>query len=246
MTQNGITRREFLRRGLLGLSVVAAWRPANRLRHATGKDVASHGERETRGLSADHSVASSSDLRATPSAAVRLALSEHEHATVAAIAAIIVPTDDDPGATEADVDGYVDRKVSGDAAHRQLYAEGVRWIDETSGKLFGNGQLFGRGMRFVDLSLEKQTEVLRAAEETLNMRLRPVTAIWARAWRKVQKTYDDLFGLGAGANFFRFVREDTMAGFYTNPVSWSMLAYIGPPQPRGYAHYEDCPVQARR
>jgi hypothetical protein len=151
-----------------------------------------------------------------------------------------VPTDQDPGATEADVAGYVDRKASADAAHRQLYAEGVRWIDEASAKLFGKGK------RFLDLSLEKQTEVLEAAEETLNMRLRPVTAIWARAWRKVQKTYDDFFGLGAGSRFFRFVREDTLAGFYTSPVSWAMLAYAGPPQPRGYPHYEDCPVQARR
>ncbi|HUW08917.1 MAG TPA: hypothetical protein VM537_04265, partial [Anaerolineae bacterium] len=90
------------------------------------------------------------------------------------------------------------------------------------------------------------TEVLQAAEETLNIRLRPVTTVWARGWRKVRKTYDDLFGLGAGSSFFRFIREDTLAGFYTNPVSWSMLAYIGPPQPRGYPHYEDCPVEARR
>ena len=239
MTQNRITRREFLRRGLLGLSVVAGWRPANRLGQTTGKTIGGRDEKETRGLSADHPVSSSPNLRASPSATVRLALSEHEHATVAAIAAIIVPTDNDPGATEADVAGYMDRKVSVDAAERKRYAEGVRWMDEASGKLFG------RGMRFVDLNLEQQTEVLQAAEETLNMRLRPVTTLWARGWRKVQKTYDDLFGLGAGASFFRLVREDTMAGFYTNPVSWSVLAYIGPPQPRGYPHYEDCPVQAR-
>jgi len=240
MIQNRITRREFLRRGLLGLSAVAAWRPAKRLGQATGKTIGGHGETGTREVSLDHPVSSSTDLRASPSAALRSALSEHEHATVAAIAAIIVPTDDDPGATEADIAGYVDRKLSVDAAERQRYAEGVRWMDGASGKLFGNGA------RFVDLNLGQQTEVLRAAEETLNMRLRPVTSIWGRAWRKVQKTYDDLFGLGEGAKFFRFVREDTMAGFYTNPISWSMLAYIGPPQPRGYPHYEDCPPQARR
>jgi hypothetical protein len=240
MTQNRITRREFLRRGLLGLSVVAGWRPANRWGQTTGKAIGGHGEEDTGDLTLYHPPASTSDLQAVPSAAVRLALSEHEHATVAAIAAIIVPTDDDPGATEADVAGYVDRKVSQDAVERQRYVEGVRWIDGASGKLFGSGK------RFVDLSLAQQTAVLQAAEETLNMRLRPVTTLWARAWRKVQKTYDDLFGLGAGASFFRFVREDTLAGFYTNPVSWSMLAYAGPPQPRGYPHYEDCPVQARR
>jgi hypothetical protein len=138
------------------------------------------------------------------------------------------------------VAGYVDRKVSRDAAERKRYADGVRWMDGASGKLFG------RGKWFIDLSPAEQTAVLTAAEETLNMRLRPVTSLWARAWRKVQKTYDDLLGLGAGAAFFRFVREDTLAGFYTNPISWNMLGYIGPPQPRGYPHYEDCPPQARR
>jgi len=167
-------------------------------------------------------------------------LSPHEYATVAAIAAIIVPTDDDPGATEAGVADYIDRKVSKDATLRWRYVEGVRWIDKASAKLFG------RGKRFIDLSPEQQIEVLKAAETTLQMRLRPVTSLWERAWRKVQKVYDDLFGLGEGVTFFRVVREDTMEGFYTNPISWNMLGYIGPPQPRGYPHYEDCPPQARR
>jgi hypothetical protein len=156
------------------------------------------------------------------------------------MAALIVPTDRDPGAKEANVAGYIDRKVSRDRIARQDYTDGVIWIDKASAKLFG------RGRRFVDLAPVDQLEVLQAAEATLDMRLRPVASLWARAWRKVQKTYDDFFGLGGGARFFRFVREDTMAGFYTNPVSWSMLGYIGPPQPRGYPLHDDCPPQARR
>ena len=168
------------------------------------------------------------------------AFSPHEYATVAAIAALIVPTDRDPGATEADVAGYIDRKVSRHAAERQRYATGVRLVDD------GSARVFGRGQRFVDLTSEQQLEVLKKTEATLGMRLRPVTSLWERAWRKVQKIHDDLFGMGDGVSFFRFVREDTMAGFYTNPVSWAMLDYVGPPQPRGYPHYEDCPPQARR
>jgi hypothetical protein len=161
-------------------------------------------------------------------------------ATVTAIAAILVPTDGDPGATEASVARYIDRKVSGNPAEQRRYVEGVRWMDRASGKLFG------RGLRFLDLSLAQQTEVFQAAERTLDMRLRPVASLWARAWRKVQKIYDDAFGLGGGASFFHFVRLDALAGFYTNPISWGMLGYVGPPQPRGYPHYGDCPPQARR
>ena len=240
MRRERITRREFLRRGLVSLLAIAAWRPAGRFGYTTGKGTRRLGDKETRGLSPDHLVSPSPHPQVSPSPAPLLALSPHEYVAVAAIAALIVPTDHNPGATEANVAGYIDRKVSRDAAERQRYANGVRWMDEASGKLFG------RGKWFIDLSPAEQTAVLTAAEETLNMRLRPVTSLWARAWRKVQKTYDDLFGLGAGAAFFRFVREDTLAGFYTNPISWNMLGYIGPPQPRGYPHYEDCPPQARR
>lgn len=240
MRRERITRREFLRRGLVSLTAFAAWRPAGRFGYTTGKGTRRLGDKETRGLSPDHLVSPSPHPQVSPSPAPLLALSPHEYVTVAAIAALIVPTDHNPGATEANVAGYIDRKVSRDAAERQRYANGVRWIDEASGKHFGRKQCF------IDLSAEQRTEVLKATEATLDMRLRPVTSLWARAWRKVQKTYDDLFGLGAGAAFFRFVREDTLAGFYTNPISWNMLGYIGPPQPRGYPHYEDCPPQARR
>ena len=231
MKLDRISRREFLRQTMMGLAAIVAWRP--------GRWTRRQGDKETRGSSPRHLVSPSPRLSVSPSQVPR-ALSPHEYVTVAAIATLIVPTDHDPGATEADVVGYIDRKVSRDAALRQRYAEGVRWIDKASAKLFG------RGKRFIDLSSEQQIEVLKAAEATLQMRLRPVTSLWGRAWRKAQKIYDDLFGLGQGATFFRFVREDTMAGFYTNPISWAMLGYIGPPQPRGYPHYEDCPPQARR
>jgi len=103
------------------------------------------GDKVTGEIPSRHCVSSSPHLPLSPSQLPR-ALSPHEYVTVAAIAAIIVPTDHDPGATEADVVGYIDRKVSRDAALRQRYAEGVRWIDKASAKLFG------RGKRFIDLS----------------------------------------------------------------------------------------------
>ena len=231
MRRELLTRREFLRRAFLGLSAVAIWRPS-----AAGRPEPSERARSETALP-------SSRLVRLPSSAPSsgpLVFSQHELATVAAIAAIIVPTDDDPGATEADVAGYIDRLVSRNAAKRAQYTVGLPWIDQASAKLFG------RGKRFVDLSPAQQTETLQAAEATLDMRLRPAGSLWQRAWRKVQKTYDDVFGLGEEARFFRFVREDTLAGFYTHPISWNMLGYIGPPQPRGYPNYEDCPPQERR
>jgi len=232
MKLDRMTRREFLQRAFLGLAAMSTWRP--------GKETRGQGDKETGGTSPRHLVSPSPSHPVTPSPALPRALSAHEYATVAAIAALIVPTDDDPGATEAGVADTIDRKASRLAAERRRYAAGVRLMDDCSARLFGRGQ------RFVDLTPEQQLAVLKKTEATLEMRLRPVTSVWERAWRRVQKIHDDLFGLGDGVSFFRFVREDVMAGFYTNPVSWAMLGYVGPPQPRGYPHYEDCPVQTRR
>ncbi|MDH7486208.1 MAG: gluconate 2-dehydrogenase subunit 3 family protein [Anaerolineae bacterium] len=231
MKLDRITRREFLRRAMLGLVAMATWRP--------GKGTRRRGDKETGEPSPHYAVSPSPSLRVSPSHEPR-ALSPHEYVTVAAMAALIMPTDDDPGATEAGVADYIDRKASRLAAERHRYATGVRLMDDCSARLFG------RGRRFIDLTPEQQLEVLKKTEATLEMRLRPVTSLWERAWRKVQKVHDDLFGLGDSVSFFRYLREDVMAGFYTNPISWAMLGYVGPPQPRGYPHYEDCPPQARR
>jgi len=241
MKRDSMTRREFLRRGLVGLSAAAVWRPGGRGVRRVGAEV--KGRSATADMRSDLSqvqVSTAPYFSVSPSSSVPFVLSAHEYATVAAMATLIVPTDHDPGAKEANVVGYIDRLVNTDSAKRQQYTAGVHWMDEASGKLFG------RGRQFADLDPEQQLQVLQAAEATLDMRLRPVTSLWGRAWRKVQKTYDDFFGLGEGAKFFRFVRDDTMAGFYTNPLSWGMLGYTGPPQPRGYPHHTDCPPQARR
>jgi len=241
MKRNRMTRREFLRRGLIGLSAVAAWRPGGRgVGRASAEGQASSEAVGMRGDLSQKEVASVPHSAVSSPSAAPLALSAHEYASVAAMATLIVPTDHDPGAKEANTAGYIDRLVNSNSVKRQEYTVGVQWMDKASGKLFG------RGRSFVDLDSGQQLQVLQAAEATLDMRLRPVTSLWGRAWRKVQKTYDDFFGLGGGAKFFRFVSDDTMAGFYTNPLSWSMLGYIGPPQPRGYPHHTDCPPQARR
>lgn len=235
---DALTRREFLRRAGIALSTLAVWRADAHV--STAQAASSVSDNRVVDQGKQRQRLGSLALESKGVNGDRLALSSHEYATVAAIAAIIVPTDQDPGATEADVAGYIDRLASASAAKQTQIADGVIWIDRASSKVFG------RGRRFVDLTLDEQARVLKAAEATLEMRLRPVTGLWSRAWRKVQKTYDDLFGLGEGVRFFRYVREDTLAGFYTNPISWSMLGYIGPPQPRGYPHYEDCPPQDRR
>jgi len=219
----------------VALSAVALWRPLQRI--PVPRSVAADSSAKEQGQG--HSSSERSGLPDTIGKTEQ-GLSGHEYATVAAIAAIIVPTDHDPGATEANVAGFINRKVSQDVLALQSYQQGVSWIDKASSKLYG------RGRRFIDLGANERVQLLGTTERTLDKRLKPVLSLPDRVWRKVYKTYDDLFGLGEESRFFRIVREDTLAGFYTSPVSWAMLDYIGPPQPRGYPHYQDCPPQDRR
>ncbi len=82
-----------------------------------------------------------------------------EARTVEAICEQIVPADQDPGAAKAGVVNFIDRQLVGHYAEFQkTYREGVAKTDQLSLTMFA--------ARFVDLPLERQTEVLKAMEKS--------------------------------------------------------------------------------
>jgi len=164
-----------------------------------------------------------------------LYLNKHQYALVATLAAIIIPTDDDPGATEAGVVDYIDRLVAGSEKKQTIYAKGLKWIDEFSRKKYGSGK------DFFSLTLKNQIDLLRLIDEALAMRSRKVSSFLQLLNRKVDKIYDDLFGVGKNSTFFKVIRRDTIDGYFSNPVSWKMVGYYGPPQPIGYLDFSDPP-----
>jgi len=87
-------------------------------------------------------------------------LSAPESATLAAICARLIPTDENgPGAAEARASVYIDRALGGWlAASREDYAAGLAAVDAAA-------QARG-GKRFVDLAPADQDGVLAAMEET--------------------------------------------------------------------------------
>ena len=87
-------------------------------------------------------------------------LSQAESATLAAICARIIPTDDNgPGAAEAHAATYIERSLSGWlASSRETYTAGLSAIDEAAR---ANG-----GRRFVELAAAQQDRVLASMEET--------------------------------------------------------------------------------
>ena len=87
-------------------------------------------------------------------------LSQAESATLAAICARIIPTDDNgPGAAEAHAATYIERSLGGWlASSREIYTAGLAAADEAAR---ANG-----GRRFVELAAAQQDRVLASMEET--------------------------------------------------------------------------------
>ena len=87
-------------------------------------------------------------------------LSEAEAATLAAVCARIIPTDENgPGATEARASVYIDRALAGWLApSREAYATGLAAIDDAARARGAN--------RFADLAPADQDAVLRTLQET--------------------------------------------------------------------------------
>lgn len=79
-------------------------------------------------------------------------------ALVDAIAEQLVPKDDYPGGKEAGVTQFIDGVLAGKYGgfYRDRYEQGLRMVDEVSGKRFG--------ANFVSLKSDQQTAVLKALE----------------------------------------------------------------------------------
>jgi Gluconate 2-dehydrogenase subunit 3 len=81
---------------------------------------------------------------------------DHTFATLAAIAAQIVPTDSQPGASEVCTTSFIELSAAGNPDLKELLTSGVAGIDQSGTLLFGAD--------FVSLTFANQTEVLKRLE----------------------------------------------------------------------------------
>ena len=160
---------------------------------------------------------------------------EHQYLTVATLAALIIPTDEYPGATEAGVADYLDNSLAdGSPKERTTYGKGLAWIDKLSRQEHAKD--------FIHLDVQTQIGLLQKMHESSEMRQRKVSGFLERLSRKLDKLRDDVFGMGEKVEFFRRLRIHAFEAFYSNPVSWTMIGYYGPPQPVGYLDFADPPT----
>ena len=165
---------------------------------------------------------------------------EHHYALVATLAAIIIPSDEYPGATEAGVVDFIDKLLAESDANKQKeYSRGLAWIDEASRETYGGAS------DFLALDVEDQIGLLRRIDEITAVRSKPVRGFLGRLSRKIRNTWFDTFGvMDKRVRFLERLRRDVIMGFYTNPLSWMEIGYFGPPQPVGYLGFADPPSPA--
>lgn len=162
-----------------------------------------------------------------------LFFNDQQYRLVAAIAALIVPTDEDPGATEAGVADYIDKLVAGSKKDQKKYVNGLKWIDDASRKQYNKN--------FIDLTVKEQIDLLITIDETERKLYSPVSGLLERINRKIDASLSHLFGVGLSDKFFDKIRTDVIFGYYSSPVSWKAVGYYGPPQPVGYKDYTEPP-----
>ncbi len=188
----------------------------------------------------------------------RLFLDEHQREFIAAAVARIIPTDQDPGAAEANVVEFIDRYISGidfvyatadgtgflqitgkeaDAwrqrigSVQQRYAEGIEQIEELSRSRFGSG--------FTGLDPDQQDEILATSSGWPKptdfaigsvVQGRQVKAGEGGAPPSNQPIPDDEL------DFFPMLVLHARQGFYSDPVyggnrgrvGWDVIGFPGP------------------
>jgi len=123
---------------------------------------------------------------------------DHEMATIAVLADIILPADENSGsATEAEVPAFIEF-IAKDMPHHQVPLRGgLMWLDHETNARFGKA--------FVKSSPQQQIEIVEDIAYP----------------DKVKPEHSQ------GAKFFSHIRDLTMTGFYTTKTGIDDLGYTG-------------------
>ena len=158
-------------------------------------------------------------------------LDQHQYAGVATLAALIIPTDDEPGATEAGVVDYIDRITAESEKKGRRYSKGLAWLDAFCKSKYGSD--------FLALEPGDQEQLMHQA-----LGSRRSTSLLARIGGKLIRIWQGLTGTGLDGRFLNEVRKDVVDGFYSNPIAWQYVGYFGPPHPVGYLDFSEPPSSA--
>jgi hypothetical protein len=214
----GINRRQFIVKSAVGIAGFGAM--AGTFNAACG--AARSGVEKSRSVHAGQKPA------VPPYSVEARFLDQHQYAAVATLAALIIPTDDEPGATEAGVVDYIDRITADSKQKQEVYSKGLTWLDAFCKSKYGGA--------FLDIGLGDQMDLLRLAFDHGGS-----SSFLTRVCNKLIRIWQGLTGTRINGRFLNEVRKDVADGFYTNPIAWQHVGYFGPPHPVGYLDFADPP-----
>jgi hypothetical protein len=148
-------------------------------------------------------------------------LNAHQDATVTAMAELILPQTDTPGAKTARVNEFIDRIVADwySKEEQSRFLAGLTVVDNHAQSLFG--------MNFADATIEQQSAVLRALGEQMTEEAAALVSAPV-GYRGSAPEPED--------NFYYMFRDLTLTGYFTSEVGFTQQLHeeIIP------GHFEGC------
>lgn len=152
-----------------------------------------------------------------------LLFDEHQNATVIALAELIIPETDTPGAKAAKVNQYIDlmlHDVDPDKGH--AFLKGLGWLDGYAIRL--------HDAPFVALDAADQTAILESLDAAGGSSQSDQASIFETVIDAEPTASDtDSADLAVGAAFFKRVKRLTIEGYYTSRIGIAELNKNGVP-----------------
>jgi len=126
-------------------------------------------------------------------------LTDKEAIQLISIAEQFIPTDEDPGASDAQVVNFFDKQLLGYyTRHQETYRKGLKCLDSSAVKIFQKP--------FEDLGWDQQTRFMVSMEDG---------SLSEEDWEGINQK-----------SFFRLMLEHTMQGFYGSPRHGGNCNYV--------------------
>jgi hypothetical protein len=155
-------------------------------------------------------------------------LNPHQDATVVAIAELIIPQTETPGAKAVKVNEFIDLILSGwyDEADTSCFLAGLVDLDKRSRRLYGKA--------FIECAESQQKQLLKVLDAEALMDA-----------KKVKARNTSIAGSPDPRNFFYMIKKLTLVGYYTSQVGFveELHKSIIPPTHAGCA---PLPAEAKR
>lgn len=144
----------------------------------------------------------------------------YQATVVEQVTALIIPSDDSPGAREAGVVFEIDKTIVKNQMLKNSYAKGIEALHLMAKQLAGKDS-------FLDLNQDEMMEILNIAYASESLSNRSA----------ISNQYGSML---PGILLINHLIRQTIEIFYSSELGWKVVGYHGPPQWKGNLDYDKC------